>query len=119
MLVADLSTKKKPVKTAEKLRKFFFFSKFSLTTPKYLHYFCSKEFYLLLIRIKTNTWNEQDQAGMSGVSGKESEEKPLQSEDTWEVCNVRDDMGHLNLLECSMAWSCFLELPTDSRQIPV
>ncbi|KAH0504452.1 Protein CC2D2B [Microtus ochrogaster] len=88
MLVADLPTKKKPVKTAEKLRKDFFFSKFSLTTPKYLHYFCSKEFYLLLIRIKTNTWNEQNQAEMSGVSGEESEEMPLQNEDTREVYEI-------------------------------
>lgn len=92
----------------------FFFPKFSLTTPKCLHYFCSKEFYLLLIRIKTNTWNEQNQAEMSGVSGEESEEMPLQNEDTREVRNVRDDTGHLNLRESSMAW-CML-LGTCNRQ---
>lgn len=105
MLVADLPTKKKPVKTAEMLREVFFPQKFSLITPKYLHYFCSKEFYLLLIRIKTNTWNEQNQAGMSG---EESEEMPLQNGDTREVCNVRHDTGHLNLLEYSITWYMLL-----------
>ncbi|KAM7330189.1 hypothetical protein ACRRTK_011802 [Alexandromys fortis] len=37
-------------------------------------------------RIKTNTWNEQNQAKMSGVSGEESAEMPLQNEDTRERC---------------------------------
>ncbi|CAH6958631.1 Cc2d2b [Phodopus roborovskii] len=35
-------------------------------------------------RIKVNTWDEQNQAGMPGVSGEDSAETPLQNDDTQE-----------------------------------
>ncbi|KAL1787622.1 CC2D2B isoform X5 [Sigmodon hispidus] len=39
-------------------------------------------------RIKMNTWDEQNQESMSGVSGEESEEMPFQNENTQKVYEI-------------------------------
>uniref|UniRef100_A0A8C8U5P2 Coiled-coil and C2 domain containing 2B n=1 Tax=Peromyscus maniculatus bairdii TaxID=230844 RepID=A0A8C8U5P2_PERMB len=46
--------------------------------------FTSTPVKLQFYRIKMNTWDEQNQAETSGVSGKESKEKPFQNGDTQE-----------------------------------